>query len=1158
MTDKRVWPVRAMYMLVAAALVISLVFTAAPASPAVAADNDVRAEWERVPTPTTAGWVLAPNSQIIDYAVADEGEVAYAVVEQWHEDEEEYVYRLLKSTNHAATWSNITPTLLAPFDLEDEDRGEMLMVATDGDDADFVAVALWIQWDEPDPDEASLHVLFSTDGGGTFTAVPDGDLELAEVYDLAVSAEVNDVRTLAIGGYRGTEGRIFRARIVGESPSSWEAAHGEDGWLPAEAVVAIAFSPNWAADSAVLAVTFDAAAQEVHLQSGTWGPIVWNEDAGFAPAVQVWDEVTDLGRFTAGLAVPRDYNGRNPGQRILWVWVNYVENDAPRNQIRRVSNADAGTAGPMSLIEEGRVWLTNISYLGDIDSGKALAGVLREPEGCEGIQVYFNDDIARMIICCIPWSSACKPPTGSYAMAVSYVTPDKAYAVALHHPEYDPRPYDETAWSWSFDNGDNWNQLSLIDTHIEYISDVAVSPDCNKTMLVTVNPDVGYWDEDEEEWVVEEARCDSVWLHAGEELPEAPEYTGHWIRTWSRRLRGEHPIFGDPEQDSSVDYKLKWGILRLNPEETEGHTVFLADVGSGRVYRDGLEGLGCWQLGTAPRTIVDLAVKNDETIYVLGENGHVVRGTVDDFAFTWATPRDSRIGAGWTIAVWNDDIIVGGQHGHVAHSADGGETFPWLARVPAPSSDYRLVSVAFDSYFGENDVIYAAVGRFDAAGTPEGGDIYMWILDESTRWVNLLARPSTFQLTGGGDKTDSNRVAYTGLVLDDADGNPMTGPATGGVLYASYVAHHPVFVKNDTDDFYVTGAARALTPLMEVDECVECPVEWDFLIWTEDGRILDEELFIMAPQALKICGCLTPNTYTKIFAIGGHHDGYDMDDAEFGTVWMFEDCYSKVAVDLRQPEDGFVVPADPCECENEPFIVIWDRVCDACKYEIQIASDPDFAFTVLEIPPMLTSAEDPHATIGRVLVPGRTYYWRVRAREAGTGQQIRSWWSEGRSLAVAPAPGTGVSPSTPALGATDVRITDIPFSWTAVEGADSYNWELSRNADFDPTVATATGLETTSYLYTGELNYDTTYFWRVTAIQDGSPVSHTVGSFTTRPEPQYCHPQTGVCFDTEEELRQYSEDLLERPTPTWVWVLIAIGAVLVIVVIVLIFRTRRV
>ena len=91
MVKERAWPVRAMYLLIAAALVISMIIVAAPAHKVSAAPADeVAAEWERVATPTMGGFVLAPNSYIIDYALADGGDVAYAVVMAYNETCEWY------------------------------------------------------------------------------------------------------------------------------------------------------------------------------------------------------------------------------------------------------------------------------------------------------------------------------------------------------------------------------------------------------------------------------------------------------------------------------------------------------------------------------------------------------------------------------------------------------------------------------------------------------------------------------------------------------------------------------------------------------------------------------------------------------------------------------------------------------------------------------------------------------------------------------------------------------------------------------------------------------------------------------------------------------------------------------------------------------------
>jgi len=85
-------------------------------------------------------------------------------------------------------------------------------------------------------------------------------------------------------------------------------------------------------------------------------------------------------------------------------------------------------------------------------------------------------------------------------------------------------------------------------------------------------------------------------------------------------------------------------------------------------------------------------------------------------------------------------------------------------------------------------------------------------------------------------------------------------------------------------------------------------------------------------------------------------------------------------------------------------------------------------------------------------------------------------------------------------------------------------------------------LNATACSYTGAaLAYDTTYYWQVTAYNDGAVVSMSdVCTFRTMVEPEE------------------APEIPEEVTPFWVWVVIAIGAVLVIVVIVLIFRTRRV
>jgi len=1126
MIKERAWPVRAMYMLIAAALAISLIITAAPAL-RVSADPGL-SEWDRVPTPSQDGFVLAPDTIIIDYAIADDGEVAFAIVANMTTSK----YLLLKSTDHAATWEDIIDALEDEVEDDGYTLDALLKVATDNVDPDFVAVALVAS--------GNVHVYISSDGGATFRdtdEVEDGGRSFptpASVADLAVSPEDDDERDIAIVGQDDQgDAVIFRCSVVGEFSTGWEDAR-YDGWDddpdfatspdPVSLWVTwVEFAPSWDADRTILVTTVadgTSTDEAVYLQSGTWGTTEgWNAESNVAIDAVLIEDNIDLpmqfaaydARALAGLTTPLDYSGRNSGSRQLWVWVNYYVGSDTAGTIFRVKNESVNPIGWQ--VEDEDVWLTNVDYLGYISEGKAIAGVGGDGEDnlapcCEGVQVYRNDNIVGMDICCYDWEAACKPPTGRAAMAVSYVSDDpatsKAYAVALWC-EFGYEAYDESAWSVSFDDGDVWNQLSLVDTHIDYLSDVAVSPDCNKTMLVSVNT---YNMTAECECTPDCTGCDSVWLHA-ENLPEADEYSGKWLRTWCGQLVGYNNIYF-PEA----------GLLRLAPEETTGETVYLVDRMGDTVYWNEMETLACWDQGSATvDNIVDLAVKDKETIYALDAGGTVAMS--DDYALGWHPEEDSLVTDGCTIAVRGDDILVGGLASDVSYSADGGETFTELEDVALVDG---AVTVAFDSYFDANDTIYAALAW---AGTDNG--VYRWVIDESDAWYDLRAEPSTFQLTGSGLTTDTNEVNYTGLVLDrPSPGNPMSGPDTGGVLYASYI----YMGVSGT----LTGVARHLTPAEDI-VCRECG-EWDYLI----VGFTPGELLAMMP-ALKICGCLSADSNSKLFAIDGSAP-YDMVDAETGTVWSFEDCFAKDAPELASPADGATIASDPCTCFNVPFTLMWDRQCNACEYDVQFALDENFIELVDADTDYLPSAGDKptYHVAGGIFTCEFTYYWRVRSSKAETGQIIHSWWSEPRSFTIAPAAGAGVKLVAPKDGATDVAVTDVSFSWSAVGSADKYDWKLSRNADLSAPIATKTGLTTTATAYTGTaLAYDTPYYWQVSALKEGAVIStSTIGTFRTMPEPP--PPPDDAVVET----------------PVWVWVVIAIGAVLVIVVIVLIFRTRRV
>lgn len=174
-------------------------------------------------------------------------------------------------------------------------------------------------------------------------------------------------------------------------------------------------------------------------------------------------------------------------------------------------------------------------------------------------------------------------------------------------------------------------------------------------------------------------------------------------------------------------------------------------------------------------------------------------------------------------------------------------------------------------------------------------------------------------------------------------------------------------------------------------------------------------------------------------------------------------------------------------------------------------------------------------------------------------------------LAEAPpaAPGgTTITAISPALGASDVPITTT-FSWPAVTGAVSYEWQLA--ADTGQTTDKfylkddVQGPTVNAVKPTEDLKYSTTYWWRVRAVNSaGVKGDWTTSFFTTAAAPVVVEPTPPVIVQEnpppEITLTVPPAEVTKvEPIPSYLlWAVIAVGAVLVIAVIVLIVRTRRI
>ena len=287
-------------------------------------------------------------------------------------------------------------------------------------------------------------------------------------------------------------------------------------------------------------------------------------------------------------------------------------------------------------------------------------------------------------------------------------------------------------------------------------------------------------------------------------------------------------------------------------------------------------------------------------------------------------------------------------------------------------------------------------------------------------------------------------------------------------------------------------------------------------------------------------------------------DDYDVidgagDNDECGGLWSYEDCAAKNAPELMSPADGAVIDCDPCaSCDGAPFTLKWERMCNACSYDIQIM-DEDGNVIVEWVDEDITG-DPPSLYVDEGGIQcGNTYTWHVRMANTDC-ECVHSPWSETWSFTIAVGAYDAIQLLAPDKGATGVSISNVGFSWTSVVQADSYQFVLSPNANLTGALASQSQGDT-AFNYMGDLDYGKVYYWQVKAFKgDVLLTTSSTGVFTTMEKPEAPTPPVQV---NEYPPSEITIPPAEQITPTWIYAVIGIGAALIVVVIVLIVRTRR-
>jgi hypothetical protein len=595
--------------------------------------------WGSEDLPGAKSNVLA-TVNITDMAVATGGEIIYAATG---------TATMYRSSNGGESWSAVTA-----------EAGRIDLVAVAPDDENWIAVA----------DNNTDTVYISDDAGASWDTLPAasddgkagtlGTLTVAFINDLAVSAMRSSTHYVAAAGTDNASKPNIFVYNVGASVPAWDEKGSRTGFQSYTAggeVQAVAFSPNYASDKVMVAVS-SAAGAGVYFQIYSYDNNLWNDNAAFTdeyPVTLTSEAVDEI--MSASIAMAPDYLGSDDALRLAFVGLSVNGTNAALEDSGVYRLEDDS----MKFIRENR----QIHSL-DYDGTNIVAGRFN------GTSVYRCDDPLASSPT-FRTSATLKSPSGANQVQVAFLGGDDVGAVTFG---------DESAFSISRDLGKSFNSISLIDTGLDVLTDVAVSSDGSQLYLVSYSEEgtTGTADDDL-----------SVWRQAS---------------SWERVL--------------SVTGVRNY-IVRTAPEDPD--VVYLAAKGATTMYYSASGGVDRWQSRVCKVNVQDFAVESADVIIAMDNGGSVSKST--NSGFTWGGTKSNKLGNGHTIiSVGEDKVICGGTTGYVSYSTDGASTFTKL-----DDDGGTLMQVAANG-LEDGDQIWAA-------SNDAGSAIMSWEIGSDDEWDTI-------------------------------------------------------------------------------------------------------------------------------------------------------------------------------------------------------------------------------------------------------------------------------------------------------------------------------------------------------------------------------------------------------------------------------------
>ena len=667
--------------------------------PALVLPQSLRAatlSWSMVDTPGTAFSVIASPSEISDLVVAADGRTLLAI--------DTAGGKAYRSDDGGAGWNDLTNALIA--------AGAVLpawQAAVAPDNPRFMAMVT-------SAGGLPGAIFVSADGGQSWgnTNFPGG----ANISSISISPNYGNY-DIAAGTRSGGAGSLYVYKATGIG-GNWA-----DQGLAGE-VLAARFSPSYRSDASIAVIYstaagtfFNVGVRDLSSNTTNWSAIY----SGGPPEITTSGTGTSAkaGQVIGGdLELPSDFSGQSPSFSRCYISIDASGGSAG---IFRVDNSMVFQL--MAAQSSRRI--SSIAFFGTYINGKLLAGEVTGNPSQASVLTWYTD--APMTCPATCWYHSEKSPTGAgtsgYGNARVAWAPDgsRAYcgtgSAILNSPGAWPSALtsgtalDESALSVSLDNGRNWNQVSLIDTQISFLSDVAITIDSGTVYLASIN--------------TAGAGLDSIWKSSA-------QASG---KSWER-------VLCYPAASNDI-------ILRTNNYSNDG--VIFAAARNTDDLRQSQDGGQEWKAQLPGMQVTDFSltsINGVRYIFVIGSNGMVRKGNVSSLIPIWSQQVSTTLTSAHTIFAAPTGLVVAGGNAadnRVAFSADGGSSFNVTSTLPATGDihaivDYRLRN-AFIIYAATDDPssdIYCLVsmaGPWNFMGAPAAGN---WGL---AQWSTLYGNAAT-------------------------------------------------------------------------------------------------------------------------------------------------------------------------------------------------------------------------------------------------------------------------------------------------------------------------------------------------------------------------------------------------------------------------------